>query len=429
MIDRRGFISGSLAALAAAPGSRPARAASPWVKRGGKIRIGFLWSLSGHLSVIERPSRDVGLFWVDRVNRAGGIGGLEIEPVVIDTASDIKAYRRGCLKLLLEENVLAIFGGYTSASRRAVMPLVTMHGGLFYYPTCYEGRECWQHIICTGPIANQHSLHLIPFMVENFGPRAYFIGSNYVWPFESNRNARQWLESAGGTLVAESYVPLAQGDFGPILDHVRRTRPDWIFSTLIGVSDVFFRQSYARAGFTPDRIPTASLTTSEMEVRQMGTEYGEGHLLSAPYFQSLDNPTNRAFVDAFLGSPWGETGVTHYNMEETYLAFLHFAKALEALVADRGVDAISPALVREYSAHQTLGADESPEGSVRIDQGNFNSHLTPKIGRFNGEGQIDVLTTSTELIAPRPYLLYPSRGICKADGLHLPNGRVIRAAS
>jgi urea transport system substrate-binding protein len=148
---------------------------------GPRIKVGLLWSLTGHLSVIEKPSRDVALFWIDETNRRGGVAGFQIEPVIIDARSDMKAYREGILRLLLDDKVLATFGGYTSASRRAVMPLVTLHEGLFYYPTCYEGRECWQHIICTGPIANQHSFDLMPFMVRRYGKRAFFIGSNYVW--------------------------------------------------------------------------------------------------------------------------------------------------------------------------------------------------------------------------------------------------------
>lgn len=402
---------------------------SPWVNSKRTLKVGFLWSLTGQLSVIEKPSTQVGLFWVDQVNRAGGVAGLEIEPVVIDARSDIKAYRQGVLDLMLNHKVVAVFGGYTSASRRAVMPLVTMHGGLFYYPTCYSGRECWQHIICTGPIANQHSYDLIPFMTRNYGERAYFVGSNYVWPQESNRNARQWLQQAGGEVVAESYVPLGSDDFDHVIADVRRLRPDWIFSTVVGVSDIHFRKAYAGAGFSPDTLPTASLTTSEMEVKSMGPELGEGHILSAPYFQSLDNPTNRQFVDAFLGSPHGESGVTHYNMEETYLSFLYFKKAVEKVVREECEEAISPLTIREYSRHLQLGDEESPEGFVRLDPDNLNSWLQPRIGRFNAQGQINLLHERGERIRPTPYLLYPQRGTCKFDGLHLPSGKIVKAAS
>lgn len=433
-IDRRNLLKASCAAtsllaLSSISKLSSARSLSPWITKHGTIKIGLLWSLSGHLSVIEKPSRDVGIYWIEKVNKNGGVAGFQIEPIVIDAQSDMKAYREGIQELMLRENVLATFGGYTSASRRAVMPLVTLNNGLFYYPTCYEGRECWQHIICTGPIANQHSYDLIPYMVKNFGPRVYFIGSNYVWPKESNRNAERWLEKADGKLVGESYMPLGLGNFDPIFKKVKKIQPDWIFSTVVGDSDIYFRKEYLKAGFSPDKLPTASLTTSEMEVKLMGAEYGEGHILSAPYFQSLDNETNKKFVDQFLGSSYGNSGVTHYNMEETYLTFLYFKKAIEQLVKKEGESAINPMKVRQYSAGLELTDQESPEGAVHIDPQNFNSWLTPKIGMFDANGQIKLLSQQDQAIPPNPYILYPQRGECTTIGLHLPNGKVVKAAS
>lgn len=437
MVSRRRLlklVGSSAAVLTGAPcstsrGETVPAVLSPAVVSKRKIKVGLLWSLSGHLSVIEKPSRDVALFWIDETNRNGGIAGAEVEPIIIDTHSDLKAYRSGILKLMLEDQVLATFGGYTSASRRAIMPLVTMHDGLLYYPTCYEGRECWQHIICTGPLANQHSFDLVPYMVRNYGKRAYFIGSNYVWAKESNRNASRWLSDIGGELVAERYVPLGSGLLDEILGDIKRQAPDWIFSTVVGDSDIYLRREYVRAGFTPDRLPTASLTTSELEVRTLGSEYGEGHILCAPYFQSLPSETNRRFVENFLASRFGQSGVTHYNMEETYLAFHYFRKAVERLAAEEGFAALTPVNVRRYSADLTLTDAESPEGEVQLDPSNFNSWLKPKIGRFNARGQIDLLWQRDENMAPMPYLLYPERGICLPDGLHLPDGTIVKAAS
>jgi urea transport system substrate-binding protein len=435
-LNRRDFLKASLIYgpmnAAASPISKLLRNTSkqsPWITKRGTIKIGLLWSSTGHLSVIEKPSLDVALFWLETINKSGGIAGFPIEPVVIDASSDMKTYRHGILELIQRENVLATFGGYTSASRRAVMPLVALNGGLFYYPTCYGGRECWQNIVCTGPIANQHSFDLIPFMVRNYGPRAYFIGSNYVWPRESNRNASRWLAEAKGTLVGEAYMPLGQGDFEKIFKHIKIKEPDWIFSTVVGDSDLHMRRQYLKAGFRPDKLPTASLTTSEMEVKQMGEVYGEGHILSAPYFQSLDNPANHHFVDSFLNSVYGESGVTHFNMEETYLSFLYFKKAVEHIILQEGSAALSPSNVRRFTAGLSLSESESPEGKVKIDENNFNSWLTPKIGRFNSYGQIEVLFERGHQIAPKPYLLYPDRGLCKFDGLHLPDGKIVKSAS
>lgn len=436
MLDRRRFLCSagcSLSSMAAPAVMRQAWAnhdiQEVFIGPGPRLKVGLLWSLTGHLSVIEKPSRDVACFWIEKTNRAGGVAGFQIEPVIIDARSDMKAYRQGILRLMLEEKVLAIFGGYTSASRRAVMPLVTLYDGLFYYPTCYEGRECWQNIICTGPIANQHSFDLIPFMSERYGKRAFFIGSNYVWALESNRNARRWLSDLGGELVGERYVPLGYSEFGDIFDQIRSVQPDWVFSTVVGDSDLYFRLAYAKTGFTPDKLPTASLTTSEIEVKSLGPAYGEGHILCAPYFQSLKGEANQKFVDAFLASRFGESGVTHYNMEETYLAFLYFRKAVEATVSLHGYSALTPANLRRLSRGLVLSDSESPEGEVNLDPDNLNSWLKPKIGIFNSAGQIDLLWQRDSNMQPLPYLLYPERGTCELDGLHLPDGKIVKAAS
>jgi urea transport system substrate-binding protein len=436
-LTRRNIIKGGLSTafvfpapfLGATRSTNAAGTYKRWITGSNTIKIGFLWSSTGNTSIIEKASLDVARYWTELVNKAGGVAGFQIEPVVIDAKSDMKRYRDGAIELLQKKNVLAIFGGYTSASRRAIMPLVEINEGLLFYPTCYEGRECWQRIICTGPIANQHSLDLIPYMFDNYGPRVYFVGSNYVWPHESNRNAKRWLSDIGGEVVDMAYMPLGQGEFGTILDDIRNKAPDWIFSTVVGDSDLYFRKQYVKAKFTPDKLPTASLTTSEMEVKRMGYEFGEGHILSAPYFQSLNNPCNNKFVQNFLNSSYGESGVTHYNMEETLLSFLYFQKALEAIVKAGKSSEISPKLVRSFCGDLTLGDDESPEGRVKVDPQNFNSWLTPKIGIFNERGQIDLLHDNENWIQPIPYMLYPSRGICEYNGLRLPNGDLVKSAS
>ncbi len=402
---------------------------SSWIHPGGVLKVGFLWSLKGGLATIEKPSRDVGLFWVDEVNKNGGVAGFKIEPVVFDAESDMKTYRVGIKKLIHKDKAVAVFGGFTSASRRSVMPLVTLANHLFYYPTVFEGRECWQNLICTGALANQHSFNLVPYMVKHFGPRAYFIGSNYVWPKESNRNARHWLKNANGEMVGEQYMPLGLGKFDPILEDVKKKKADWIFLTVVGDSELFFRKAYIKAGFTPDKVPTAALTTSEMEIKAMGYEYGHGHYTSAPYFQSINHPTNHKFVESFLSSPYGESGVTHANMESTYLSFLFFKKAVEKLVSELGESSITPKNIRDFSSDLSLSAEESPQGHIRIDPDNFHCWLTPKIGRFDSRGQVEIMHEVNKLVKPEPLILYPHRGTCLPDGLHLPSGKIVKAAS
>jgi len=138
---------------------------------------------------------------IDEINKAGGVAGMPIEPVIVDAKSDFNVYSEKTKELILRNKVVSIFGCYTSASRKAILPTVMAQDHLLYYPTCYEGAECTQNTICTGPLANQHSKDLIPYMVEQFGKKVFFVGSNYVWPKESNKNAKIWLQKAGGELL------------------------------------------------------------------------------------------------------------------------------------------------------------------------------------------------------------------------------------
>ena len=427
-VNRRTVIKSALAgatALAAPAILSRSASAQSWIAKDGKIKVGVLFSLTGNLAVVENDSKQVVLYAIDEINANGGIAGMEVEPVVIDAKSDIKTYSEKATQLILADRVIATFGGYTSASRRAVAPIVTSRDHLWYYPTCYEGRECLQNFINTGPLANQHSQDLIPFMVENFGPKVYLIGSNYIWPKESNKNAKIWLERAGGEVLGEDYVPLGGSEFTPIFNKVRQTEPDFIFSTVVGDSDIALHKQFLQEGFKADKMPIASLTTGEIETRAMGPEAGAGHFLSAPYFQTLENPTNEKFVEGYLSSEYGGGGVTHYNMEETYLSVYVFKYGLEKALAEAGdIEAVTPRMIRDVSGEIEVPDDVSPEGRIWIDKDNFNTWLKPKIGQCQPDGQFKVVKAADEHVAPDPFSIYPERGVCKADGLHAPDGTV-----
>lgn len=399
----------------------------PWVKKGDKIKVGVLFSMTGNLAVVENDSTQVTLFAIERINKAGGVAGMPIQPVVIDAKSDIKVFSEKISQLILRDRVICTFGGYTSASRRAMAPVVMARDHLLYYPTCYEGRECTQNIINTGPLANQHSQDLIPFMVKNFGKKTYFVGSNYIWPKESNKNAKVWLEKAGGELLGEEYVPLGGSDFTSIFNKIRQTQPNFIFSTVVGDSDIALHKQFKQEGFKVDKMPIASLTTGEIETRAMGAEFGAGHFLSAPYFQALKNPTNEKFVSEYLASPFGKGGVTHYNMEETYLSVFAFKYAFEkAAEKAGGVEAVTPRMIRDVTPGIKIEDAVSPEGQVWFDE-TCHLYLRPKIGQCQGDGQFKIVEASKEHIAPDPFVIYPERGACKFDGLHTKDGKVLKS--
>lgn len=426
---RRSFIR-NLSVIAGAASVAPglilnaSRATAGTLTEGEPIKVGILFSLTGGLAVPEEDSALVMQYAIDEINEAGGINGSPIEPIIVDAKSDMNVYAQKMRELVLRDRVTSVFGCYTSASRKAVMPTVMSRDNLLFYPTCYEGKECSQNIVCTGPLANQHSQELIPYMVENFGKRVFFVGSNYVWPKESNKNAKIWLEEAGGELLGEEYVPLGSSEFGPVLNKIRSAKPDFIFSTVVGSSDIAFHRQFRQAGFDAETMPIASLTTGEIETRAMGNEYGAGHFLSAPYFQALDNPTNKKFVDGFLGSKYGKSGVTHYNMEETYNSAYVFKAALEKAIAENGMENVTPGLIRKAAAGVRLSADVSPEGEVWIDENNFNTWLVPKIGQCQSDGSFKIVKTADSHVEPDPYSIYPDAGTCTAEGLKIPSGSI-----
>ena len=428
-VTRRTFLqTSSLAAAATAtphlwiPGSGEANAAT--LKKGQPIKVGLLFSMTGALAVPEEDSTLVMQYAIDEINKNGGIAGHQVEPIIIDAKSDFGVYSEKAKELILRDKVIAIFGCYTSASRKAILPIVMSQNSLLYYPTCYEGAECTQNDICTGPLANQHSKDLIPYMVKNFGKKVFFVGSNYVWPKESNKNAKVWLEHAGGELVGEEYIPLGSSEFGPVLGKIRDTKPSFIFSTVVGASDIAFHKQFKQEGFKVDSMPIASLTTGEIETRAMGNEYGAGHFLSAPYFQALDNPTNHRFVESFLKSKYGKNGVTHYNMEETYTSAYVFKYGIERLAKQHGsIDGITSRMIRDASGGVRVEADVSPEGLIWIDDQNFNTWLKPKIGQCQADGNFKIVKEAPENVRPDPYSIYPNLGVCTPTGLKAPDGK------
>ncbi len=422
-----GLGAASLAATVGSPYIWSKKSGEAWagtLKKGEPIKVGVLFSLTGELAVPEADSTYVLQYAFDNINKAGGINGQMVEPVIVDAKSDFNVYSQRMKELILRDKVLAVFGCYTSASRKAVLPTVIQFDSLLYYPTCYEGAECVQNDICTGPLPNQHSRDLIPFMVKNFGKKVFFVGSNYVWPKESNKDAKVWLKNCGGELVGEEYVPLGGSEFTPVLNKIRQANPDFIFSTIVGSSTIAFYKQYKQAGFSADKMPIASLTTGEIETRAMGAEFGAGHFLSAPYFMALDNPTNHKFVDGFLSSKYNHSGVTHYNMEETYNSAYVFKAGLEKAIAQYGVDGVTSQNLRNASAGVTLDETISPEGKIWIDDQNFNTWLTPKIGQCQADGSFKIVAQSPSQIHPDPYFIYPDLGVCTASGLKAPDGTI-----
>src|SRR6185312_3708337 len=256
--------------------ARKADRHEPW-------RVGVLFSHTGVTAVIEETQLRGTLLAIEEINAAGGVNDRELVPLIYDPGSLDERFARLADRLLCEDGVSTIFGCYTSSSRKAVLPIVERRNGLLWYPTLYEGFEYSPNIIYTGAAPNQNSVELAEFLLETYGRRFYLIGSDYIYPRESNRIIRELLRQRGGVIVAERYLDLrAQPlDFKALMRDVRELRPDVIFSTVVGEATAYFYQAYAEAGFDPHVMPIASLTTSEAEVKLMGADVGCGHVTAA----------------------------------------------------------------------------------------------------------------------------------------------------
>ncbi len=361
------------------------------------VRIGMLFSETGVTSVIETSQRIGTVLAVEEINSTGGIHGRELQLVSHDPQSRPSLYRSLAEKLIVEDGIRVIAGCYMSSTRKAVIPVLERWNALLLYPTLYEGFEYSRNVFYTGAAPNQNSVQLAEFMTRKFGSRVFMVGSDYVYPYESNRIMSDLVLERGGEKVAEVYLPLEakRADFDGLVRQIKAAGPDFIFSTVVGESTAMLYRAYREAGLDPERMPIASLTTCEAEVKQMGAEFAAGHITSAPYFQSVDSPANRRIVPA-LQKRFGPEQIANQCLEAAYFQIHLLADAMRRADPD-DVESLLRALPgSEFDA---------PQGRVRIDEQNHHTHLRPRIGRVNASGQFDILEESKDRVRPDPYLV------------------------
>jgi branched-chain amino acid transport system substrate-binding protein len=367
------------------------------------VKVGVIFSETGVTSTIGNSQLQGALLAVNEINEAGGVDGREIVPVIYDPQSNPSLYPVLAEKLISEDKVNVIFGCYMSSSRKTVIPVVEKWNKLLFYPTLYEGFEYSNNVIYTGAAPNQNSVQLAEFMTSNFGARVYLVGSNYIYPYESNRiMADLVLQHQDSEKLGEVYVKLEarEEDYQAIISDIKNKQPDFIFSTVVGNSTASFYRAYAEAGFDPKTMPIASLTTSEAEVSQMGAEVAAGHFTASPYFQSIESDMNRRCLEMFRNR-FGKDSVPNMCWEAAYFQMHIFANALQQSGSDR-IDALLP---------HVLGSEFlAPQGLVRIDPTNHHTCLYPRIGRANLKGQFTIIRQATRAVHPDPYLVTHSLG-------------------
>lgn len=366
-------------------------------------RVGVLFSRTGFMAVIEETQLRGTMLAMEEINASGGINGRELVPVAYDPSSESPAFGRYAKRLMVEDRITTIFGCYTSSSRKAVLPVVERLNGLLWYPTLYEGFEFSPNVIYTGAAPNQNSVALCRFLMDNYGSRFYFVGSDYVYPRESNRIMRELVRCSGGEVVGETYLSLRSQhrDFLPVMREIRDLRPNVIFSTVVGDATIYLYQSYADAGLDAKVMPIASLTTTEAEVRAMGFDVGEGHLTAAPYFQCVGGEPNSSFVARYK-KRYGEDEPTNMCVEAAYFQVHMFAKAVSQ----------TNSLETEILRPMVLGSEyDAPQGKVYINPACSHTDLWTRIGRVNRLGQFEVVQESLTPVRADPYLIGYGRTI------------------
>jgi urea transport system substrate-binding protein len=359
------------------------------------IRVGILHSLSGTMAISEVTVRDATLLAIEEINAAGGVLGKQIEPVVEDGASDWDTFAEKAQKLISQDQVATVFGCWTSASRKAVLPVFEGNNALLWYPVQYEGLEASPNIFYTGATTNQQIIPGLDYLREELGAqRIFLVGSDYVFPRTANRIINAYAESYGIEVVGEEYAPLGHTEFSTVVNKIVDDAPDAVFNTLNGDSNVAFFKQLADAGVTAEDIPTLSVSVAEEEVGGIGAENIAGHLVAWNYYQTTETERNAEFVAAFQ-SEYGADRPTSDPMQAGYNGVYLWAAAVEK-AGSTDVEA-----VREAAKGIELDA---PEGPITIDGENQHLYKTARVGVIMPDGQIEEVWNSGEPIKPDPYL-------------------------
>lgn len=366
-----------------------------------RYRIGFLFSTTGPYSVVVRSMVNGGLLALEEINADPG-AGVELEPVLGNPDGRNANYAR-MAHAMLADGIRHIVGCYTSSSRKEVIPLFEKHDALLWYPSHYEGFETSPNVVYTGAAPNQHILPLSTHLLEQYGKRAFCVGSNYIWAWENNRILREVLLANHGEVVAERYFPVGETDLAAVIQAILEARPSFVFNTLIGTSAYHFFRAFraacaARGIDQPAEIPVASCSLSEPELEAIGPEAVDGHLSSSVYFSTLDRPQNHAFIAAYEEN-FPEGPAPSADAEATYIAVRLLGQALAAA----GNDAIQSVRTAASGA-----AIEAPQGRVMIDPASCHAWLTPRIGRSTSRARFDVILENSEPVRPDPYLIESS---------------------
>ena len=359
------------------------------------VTIGILHSLTGTMAISETGAQEAEKLAIDQINAMGGVLERQIKFIQEDGASDWPTFAEKAKKLLENDHVAAIMGCWTSASRKAVLPVLERDNGLLYYPTFYEGLEQSKNVIYTGQEATQQVFAGLDWVAKTKGAKTfYLVGSDYIWPRTTMKLARKYIETVlHGKIVGEEYAALGSTQFGSTINKIRLKKPDVIYAAVVGGSNVAWFKQLKAAGITGKKQTLLTLSVTEDEAHGIGGENLLGFYSAMKYFQSLDTPENKSFVAEFK-KKWGADApigdVTQAAYEGPWL--------WKAAVEKAGSFDTDKVVKAEESGTITFDA---PEGKVYLES---NHHLKTRlrIGEWRADGQADIVYTS-DYIMPNPF--------------------------
>lgn len=360
--------------------------------RQNPIKIGILHSLSGTMAISEAPLVDVYLATIDMINESGGIMGREVVYVIVDGKSDWDTFALEAERLIVEEEVDVVVGGWTSASRKAMKPVFEEHDHLLIYPIQYEGLESSENILYTGAAPNQQILPAADWAQKNLGQKIYLVGSDYVFPRAANEIIKDYIKETGGQIVGEGYLPLGDNNFSTIVEDIKITNPDVILNTINGDSNIAFFKALHDQGVHP-RTRIISFSITENEILAFNIEFLKGTYLAWNYFSNIDTTINNEFVHN-LEARLPENTILTDPMEAAYLGLVLYSNAVELAGSE------DPSLVRQYLKGMTYSA---PEGAIGIDPETNHLAKSFRIAEVLENGQIKIVYSSDGYILPQPF--------------------------
>ncbi len=376
------------------------------------IKVGILHSLSGTMAISETSLKDMALMTIDEINAKGGVLGKQLEPVVVDPASNWPLFAERGRQLLTQDKVDVTFGCWTSVSRKSVLPVYEELNGLLFYPVQYEGEELSPNVFYTGAAPNQQAIPAVEYLMSEDGgaaKRYFLLGTDYVYPRTTNKILRSFLHSKGvaDKDIEEVYTPFGHSDYQTIVANIKKFSAGGktaVISTVNGDSNVPFYKELANQGLEATDVPVVAFSVGEEELRGIDTKPLVGHLAAWNYFQSVENPVNTEFVNKWKAYakaknlPGADKAVTNDPMEATYVGIHMWAQAVEK-AGTTDVDKVRDAL-----AGQTFAA---PSGyTLTMDATNHHLHKPVMIGEIQDDGQFSVVWETSSPIRAQPWSPY-----------------------